>query len=108
MIFDVGNHVNTNLVASALKFGREESVNEVTRKSVAYNSCAKAKYICIVVGACHARGEGVRAASGSYSLVLVCNHAHANTCAAYENTAGSFVSTLYALGNCTAVDGVVA
>ena len=68
------------------ELGFDKSVNKIKRKAGANHACAEAKHVGVIVDTRQACAEGVGAASGTNTLVLVGGNRNANTGAADENT----------------------
>ena len=66
-------------MASALKGGVKEDINQLAGKTPAYNACAEAENVGIVVQSCVAGGEMLRADGRTDALVFIRGDGHSDS-----------------------------
>ena len=91
---------------SAHIFGGNENIGKVAGKSFAYDSCAEAKNICVVMLACQACRVGIGTARRTNPRMFVCRDRHT-----YAGTADKYpalkVTELYPLAERIGKDRII-
>ena len=83
-------HIDSSLVSSAEKFRAEEGICDLDDLFKGKDTRTHAKHVGVVMLTGERSGLGVSAKTCADTCVLVCRDAHADTCAADEDTECGF------------------
>ncbi len=108
LVLNIGHHIDTCLMAPALKRSTEEAVEHILCQAGADDAGTHAQHICIIVYTCESCGIGVGADCGTHAVELVGTHAHADACAADQDAECTIGVCLYLLADSGGEDGIVA